>query len=595
MKKMKKNIFISALLSAAILGSGCVELDYNDPTNLSDKTFWQTEEHATAGVVGVYALVKQEWAFGNEFLFDQMSDLTVTNGVFYGNAARGTSFSSTEGACLNHWQYVFQVVHSANTAIRNLAKMDDALFKNYKKSAYIGEMKLMRAFAYFELMNLWGDIPYYDESCAIDENFATLNNPRIPVAEVRNKILADLDYAVENLPVSWAGNMYGRVTRGAAVALRGKVNLYAKDYTKAAADFEDVIYNKTANYGYALHSDYNELFRIYNGKKSPEMIFSLQSVDGQVAGHGMQLCTYLGNKGTMRNIASNHVVPSNAMMELYEFPDGKPFDWERVDEYSSKPGAYFKGWSTKTPAEREKLFQVQLDEAGKFIEDYCGNDTTKIVDVYRQRDPRCNLNIIAPYAPYYGSPDQSLPGWMIHVVTNGKGGAPIQTQGFIYNDQGWKSYFCRKWIPTGNLNGYWGEYNRTPFEFPFIRLGDVILMLSECYNEMGQLDKAVVEFNKIRARVNMPGLNNGDSWMKVSNKAEMLKRIQDERGRELCLEGHRYFDLKRWGIYKNCVVNAVNIFGEKIYDRQYNSRMELWPIHPEEIERSPALTQNPGW
>lgn len=592
---MKKNILIKSLVGASLLLGGCESLDYVNPTNLSNATFWQTEDHAKQGVTGVYALMKSNWAFGLEFMFDQISDLTFSTTTVYGNIARGTSFSSTEGACLNHWQYVYQVIHSANTAIVKISEMDETVMSAEAKNTYLAEVRFLRALSYFELTRLFGAVPYYDESCDVAVEYLKLNNPREDEATVRAKILADLDYAIANLPVAWDSANYGRATRGAAVALRGKVYLYAKDYAKAASDFEDVIYNKTATYGYALHDDYNELFRIYNGMRSPEMIFSLQSIDGNVAGYGMDLCTYLGNKGTMRNIASNHVVPSNEMMEIYEFPDGKPFDWERVDEYSSKPGAYFKGWTSKTPAEREKIFQVQLDAKGKYIEDYLGNDTTKIVDVYRNRDPRCNLNIIAPYAQYLGSPDESKPGIMIHVVTNGEGGTPYQTQGFIYNSEGWKSYFCRKWIPTGNLDGYWGEYNRTPYEFPLIRLGDVILMLSECYNELGDMDKAIVELNKIRARVNMPGINNGDAWMKVSNKDELTQRIRDERARELCLEGHRYFDIKRWGIYGDVMKDAIDIFGNTVFTRTYDPRMELWPISPYEIERSPALKQNPGW
>jgi SusD family. len=596
MATMKKNIFLKALVGSALLLGSCESLDYIDPTHLSDNTFWQTEDHAKQGTTGVYSLVKSNWAFGLEFMFDQISDLTFSTTTIYGNIARGTSFSSTEGACLNHWQYVYQVIHSSNTAIRSITAMDDALFSTNSKNIYLAELRFMRAFSYFELINLWGAVPYYDESCIINDQYQTLNNPREDVATVRGKILDDLKYAIENLPISWDSSSYGRVTKGAAYALRGKVYLYAKEYDKAAADFEEIIYNKTNDYGYELHPDYNELFRIYNGMRSKEMIFSLQSIDGNVAGYGMDLCTYLGNKGTMRNIASNHVVPSNTLMEMYEFPDGKPFDWERVDEYSSKPGDFFKGWTTKTPAEREKLFQVQLDKAGKKIEFYFDADTTKIVDAYRNRDPRCHLNIIAPYAQYLGSPDQSIPGIMIYVVTNGNGGAPYQTQGFIYNSEGWKSYFCRKWIPTGNLDGYWGEYNRTPYEFPFIRLGDVILMLSECYNEMNDLTNAIKELNKIRARVNMPKINNGDSWMQVNNKDEMTKRIRDERARELCLEGHRYFDLKRWGIYGDVMKDAIDIFGNTVFTRTYDPRMELWPISPYEIERSPALSpNNPGW
>lgn len=68
-------------------------------------------------------------------------------------------------------------------------------------------------------------------------------------------------------------------------------------------------------------------------------------------------------------------------------------------------------------------------------------------------------------------------------------------------------------IPTGNLDGYWGEYNRTPYEFPLLRLGDVLLMLAEAYNEADMPDKAVTEINKVRARAGMPGLNSGAAWL----------------------------------------------------------------------------------
>ena len=105
----------------------------------------------------------------------------------------------------------------------------------------------------------------------------------------------------------------------------------------------------------------------------------------------------------------------------------------------------------------------------------------------------------------------------------------MEAMSFIRNSEGWNSYFWRKWIPTGNLDGYWGEYNRTPYEFPLIRLGDVLLMLAEAYNETDALDKAVIEVNKVRVRAGMPELNSGASWLAVADKEEMTTRIQRER------------------------------------------------------------------
>ena len=173
----------------------------------------------------------------------------------------------------------------------------------------------------------------------------------------------------------------------------------------------------------------------------------------------------------------------------------------------------------------------------------------------------------------------------------------MEAQAFIRNSEGWNSYFWRKFIPTGNLDGYWGEYTRVPYEFPLIRLGDVLLMLAEAYNEDNRLEDAVKELNKVRERVGMPGLNNGDTWMAVSSREEMSRRIQNERAYELAAEGHRYWDLKRWGIYASTVRNATDIYGDLMFKREYQSRHELWPIPLVEMERNPGLkgAQNPGW
>ena len=120
-------------------------------------------------------------------------------------------------------------------------------------------------------------------------------------------------------------------------------------------------------------------------------------------------------------------------------------------------------------------------------------------------------------------------------------------------------------------------------------------MLAEAYNEKGDLDKAILEVNKIRARVNMPGLNSGAAWLHVANKEEMTQRIRDERAYELVGEGQRYWDLKRWGILESTVKDATDIFGDLMYEREYQPRHEIWPIPLVEMERNPNLVQNEGW
>ena len=574
--------YIAGILAVTIAATGCESLDYIPGDQMSGQVFWQTEDHARQAAVGMYAAMKAPWCFGLEFTFDMCSDLADGTSPL-ADISRGTSFASNSSGVQNHWQYLYELVHRSNTVIRNVKDMP---ISSETIDRVTGEAKFLRAMAYFRMLNCWGGVPYYDESCDINEEFSNLKSPRCSAEELRGHIIDDLTEAIEKLPVSWDAADLGRATKGAAYALRGKVYLFNEEWDKAIADFEEIVYNKTNNYGYSLHPDYNELFRLYNGNHSPEMIFSIQSIDGNTAGYALDIVSYFGNKSTMRLIASNRIVPSTTLVDMYENLDGSQFDWDDI----------FPGFNEGDSQLRRKYMCVAIDQGSTTVTSTLDCDTTKVMDAYRNRDPRLCLNVITPYSHYLGTDAGSNPMDKQFVLADPtKGGAPMEAMAFIRNSEGWNSYFWRKWIPTGNLDGYWGEYNRTPYEFPLIRLGDVLLMLAEAYNESGDIDKAVTEVNKVRERVGMPGLNSGDSWLAVGSKEEMADRIRRERAYELAGEGQRYWDLKRWGLLQSSVKNATDIFGDLMYTRSYQSRHEMWPIPLVEMERNTNLTQNEGW
>lgn len=573
---------IAALFALATAIGGCESLDYIPGDQMSGQTFWQTEDHARQAAVGMYAAMKEPWCFGLEFTFDMCSDLADGTSP-WADISRGTSFASNSGGVQNHWQYLYELVHRSNTVIRNVENMP---ISRVTIDRVTGEAKFLRAMAYFRMLNCWGGVPYYDESCDINREFSNLKSPRSSAEEIRGHIIDDLTEAIEKLPVSWEAADLGRATKGAAYALRGKVYLFNRQWDEAIADFEEIVYNKSHNYGYSLHPDYNSLFRLYNGSHSPEMIFSIQSIDGNTAGYALDIVSYFGNKSTMRLIAGNRIVPSVTLVDMYENLDGSPFDWDDM-----LPGFNDGGAET-----RKKYLCVAIDQGSTTVTSTLDCDTTKVMDAYRLRDPRLCLNVITPYSHYLGTDAGSSPMDKQFVLADPtKGGAPMEAMAFIRNSEGWNSYFWRKWIPTGNLDGYWGEYNRTPYEFPLIRLGDVILMLAEAYNEAGETDKAVIELNKIRARAGMPELNSGASWLAVSGKEEMAERIRRERAFELAGEGQRYWDLRRWGLLEASVKNATDIFGDLMYTRSYQPRHEMWPIPLVEMERNTNLKQNEGW
>lgn len=579
---MKNKILLFVLISSFLWLYSCENLDYNPSSQLSSGTFWQTETHARQAAVGLYAAMKTSWCFGLEFTFDMATDLADgTNPL--SDISRGSTFTSNTGAVQNHWQHLYELVHRSNTVIRNVATMS---IEQSTIDQVTGEAKFLRAMAYFRMLNCWGGVPYYDESWDINKEFANVISPRSTAEEIRGYVLADLTEAIEKLPVKWANNDYGRVTKGAAYALRGKVYLFNKEWGNAIADFEEIVYNKSNDYGYGLHDSYEDLFRLYDGEKSDEMIFAIQSIDGNVAGHALNIVGYFGNKATMRLIAGNQIVPSTNLVDMYENLDGTKFNWDDV----------FPGYNAGDSQFRRKLLSVAIDQGSTIITNTLECDTTKVLDVYRNRDPRLNWNVITPYSYYLGTDAGSNPRdkWFV-LADPTQGGAPMEAASFIRNSEGWNSYFWRKWIPTGNLDGYWGEYSRTPYEFPLIRLGDVLLMLAEAYNESGQIDKAIIEINKVRSRVNMPELNSGPEWLAVHNKEEMTQRIRDERAYELAGEGQRYWDIRRWGILESSVKNATDIFGDLMYEREYQSRHEIWPIPLVELDRNPNLVQNLGW
>ncbi len=551
---MKFNISLAgSIVALAVSLSACESLDFTPADQMSGQTFWKTEEHARQAAVGMYAAMKAPWCFGMEFTFDMCSDIADGTSP-WADISRGSSFASNSSGVQNHWQYLYELVHRANTVIRNVATMP---ISQETIDRVTGEAKFLRAMAYFRMLNCWGGVPYYDESCDINNEFANLDSPRSSADEIRGHILDDLNDAIEKLPVRWDDADLGRATKGAAYALRGKVYLYNRQWDEAASDFEEIVYNRTNDYGYALHDSYDNLFRLYNGAHSNEMIFSIQSIDGNTSGYALDIVSYFGNKSTMRLIAGNAIVPSTTLADMYENTDGSPFDWDDV----------FPGFNAGDETFRRKCLSVAIDQSSTVVTSTLDCDTTKVMDAYRLRDPRLCLNIITPYSHYLGTDAASSPMDKQFVLADPtKGGAPMEAMAFIRNSEGWNSYFWRKWIPTGNLDGYWGEYNRTPYEFPLIRLGDVILMLAEAYNEKGETDKAVTEVNKIR-----------------------------ERAFELAGEGQRYWDLRRWGKLEESVKNATDIYGNLMYTRSSQERHELWPIPLVELDRNKNLTQNTGW
>ncbi|MBC8601009.1 RagB/SusD family nutrient uptake outer membrane protein [Parabacteroides acidifaciens] len=579
---MKKIIiYLTATLFSVITFTGCYDLETYPGDKVNEGTFYKTDEHAHQGLMGIYGMLRLNEAYGYQFCFDHLGDIAYGYNYYMMYLA---TYTDRDGTIQAHWQTYYDGIHRANTFIRSVRGMN-GIISEEQINVYVAEAKFLRAVFYFTLTDLFGGVPYYDESTNVNEEFMNLKRPRSSLEEVRAHILEDLDEAIKYLPVNHAASEYGRATKGAAYALRGKVHLYDKEWQSAINDFEEIVYNKSDNYGYALDDDYARVFKLYNGAKSSETVFSIQNKSGVGTEYGMQIQALMGCRSAYGS-CWNNTVPSTQLVDMYEFKDGRPFDWDEV----------FPGYNTMTPDERKDLLSVEMDGSGTVV-GIREADTAKILSAYTCRDPRLMATVIVPYSHYMGNIGRTTNVDLIFALDHNLSGNA--NGGTLQNNAGWVSYLYRKFVTEGDQGGAISNRLHTPFAFPLIRFADVLLMLSEAYNEAGQLDKAVTEFNKVRARVDMPGLNSGPAWMAVSNKEQMAERIRKERAVEFAGEGLRFSDLRRWGyeVARKALdnVDAVNIYGELIYTHLFTERDMLWPIPGVERERNEALTQNPGW
>lgn len=575
---MKRYTIIIWITSLFLL-SGCYDLDRAPFDQLSSSTFWQTEDQCKQGLMGVYASLKEDDLYGKLFLIDVNSDL-ASGYDQYESLQLGTATPRTD-YMNGKWQNAYNTIQRANLAIRSIseAEIDEAV-----KKQMVGEAHFLRALVYFHLLDYFGGVPLYDETTDLEKEFNNLMKLRGTENETREFILKDLDKALQaGLPAIWSKDNYGRVTQSAVHALTGKVHLYNKEYKAAISSLNEAL---KPEYGHSLHPDYAGLFTPA-GNGSPEMIFGVINQGGTGQEYGMPMAWYAGSRGSFKG-GWNNTVPSTQLVDMYEYKDGKPFNWDEL----------FPGYTTDN-AIKEKVMRAMVNDGGTTVLQI-PEGAEKVKTMYAQRDSRLNATVIAPYSTFPGWVSDSPKALTFIFGKKEDGGilALNEKNGFMRNNRGgWETYFWRKFVPEGNWSGAITDRAHTPVNFPVIRLADVYLMLAEAYNEEGQPAKAVEYINKVRARVKMALINSGPTWLTANTREEVFMRVFRERAFELANEGIRDSDLRRWKI-SHKILNKVDygITGKPLLTRKFNENRDyLWPIPAAEIEINKGLKQNPGW
>jgi len=587
---MKKKITL--LLSCLILAGGCKKdlLNLSPYSSISSSTMWTSDNLTDLGMAGVYQALRLGQNTGGDsqeepFMLDQLGASTQARGAV--NLLNGSS-TANDGIYADFWKNLYEGVQRTNDAIANIpAKSPSAATK---KARYVAEAKVLRAYFYMKLNQLFKGVPIYTTYIGATGDV----KPRNTETEVWNQVVADLTDAINepNLPSIYGSTdaNWGHITKGAAYALRGKAYLYMKNYTAAAADFQQV-----QNAGYALFPNYYTLFKQANDQCS-EMIFSIQNI--AVVGLGGTMEFFCGNRSSYGSCWDDYLVPPNEV-DLYQNIDGSTFSWDAV----------LPGYSSMTPAQREVFFlrnNLSASEIaaattrGAQMSLYlpAGNEA-RIAQAYANRDPRLALSVITPYSTYNGvfGANNATVTWRWPFRAAGAVNGDLQT-----DMTGTPVYLHRKFVAEGNAEiPTTGGRNAQPIHFPLMRYADVLLMWAEALNEQGQTAAATALVNQVRARAGVALLNSNGATT-VTGQADLRQRIRNERKIEFINEGVNYFDELRWGTIYNDVYS--NNPGEKTpwgtiivpFNWQFGSNTTyVWPVPQAELQRNPAMGQTPGY
>lgn len=277
---MKTYIFQLLLIAGLItVSTGCKKsrLELVDQSAYAYDTYFTNTAALNQATVASYATLLHPglWAREYYFIFDLLGNEAKRASFLLGAEQELGDYSfGTNNADLSFlWGSLYRMIFRTNLVIDRAAAWNPtAAADRAKVNQYVAEVKFLRAYAYFHLVTLWGDVPLYvDYQTTVNNNYL----PRSSAAEVWKQIEKDLTEAkaTAELPVAYSASELGRATKGAVTALLGKVYLYQKKWGPAQTELQQLM---AAPYNYKLAPVYDSLFSIAN-QNTPENIFQIMN------------------------------------------------------------------------------------------------------------------------------------------------------------------------------------------------------------------------------------------------------------------------------------------------------------------------------
>lgn len=475
----------------------------------------------------------------------------------------------SNGDVNDKWRGMYEGISRANAVLRLLPNAASDVSAG-DKTRIEAEARFLRAHYYFELKRSFNMVPYIDETQDYGTGIEKIPNN----TDIWPKIEADFKFAADNLPATQTA--VGRANKWAATAYLAKTYLYEKKYTESKALFDQVIASGVTSGGkkYGLVANYTDLF---NAEKdnNEESVFAIQAAvnTGDVANSAQELdLNFPYNTGSNGPAGCcGFFAPSFELANSFRTANGLPL----LD------GSYNTGNN-----------QLKNDQ---------GIDSkTAFTPDAGPVDPRLDWSIGRRGIPYLD--------WQVHPGLDW-----IRDQGFAGPYSPKKFIFYKSQDKTLTDGSSWTD-GYSAINYNIIRFADVLLMAAEAEIEVGSLEKARTYINQIRTRAANPAY-----WVKLSganaanyvintyatafaSKEAARAAVQFERKLELSGEGHRFYDLVRWG-NASTVLNAFLAYESQKLPVGYGgakftaNKDEYMPIPLTQIDYQgrDVLKQNPGY
>lgn len=523
---------------------------------------------------------------------------------------------------LDQWGTYYQYVRAADIFLANIDKVPipatSAAYYNVQVPLYKAEARFIRAWNYFELFRAYGAVPLINTALTPNEALGT-KIARSSVTDVVNFISSECDAIAAVLPLSYANDPAdeGRITKGAALALKARTLLY----------YASPLFNGNTLYAGIKNADGTQLFpQTYDNNKwllaanAAKAVLDLgvyklyqPNPSNPVDNYARLFYTREYDEtilplllGSTRNCEGNYLpngrdnnaCHGNGKMSVFQ---------EMVDAYEMNNGHPI--------TDPQSGYTVTGFWSGTLWDGLAFTQVSNVSNMYKNRDPRFYATIFFQndvWAYQNNSRPLEYAWWQ-----NNNGASDGWPKGGTNCETG---YNWRKWSdPNVNLKAGNTNANRN---FPLIRLAEIYLDYAEAMNEYLSAPTSDVynAINMVRGRVSMPGL---PIIASDNTKEGMRKRIQNERRVEFAFENQRFWDVRRWMIattVDNGDMHGLNarptaqqlastgfdvngydaglaVFYQVVTDqtRVFLPKHYLFPIPQSEIDIDPALKQNYGW